>query len=264
MRLHTVALLLVSFSVACAASTDNADLGENDLVSGTPESGYRAVGYLAASDAPAKALCGATLIASNVVVTSAHCVYRNRSTALQFGTGELGGTRTHVAEVVYHPDAHMESQGRADLVHTLLLHDVAYLVLSRPVEGVTPLELDTEKAKHATAVKLIGYGAGATEQVQRKGASGRVVLNAKLGTDTIVEIRPTRGAAICHRDGDEGHAALSVDSDGNARLLGIYVGSVTQSLTDCRKYAQLLNGYEATFGYADFYREGIARGRERL
>jgi hypothetical protein len=36
------------------------------------------------------------------------------------------------------------------------------------------------------------------------------------------------------------------------------VGSVTQSLTDCRAGTQFLDGYESMFGYGDFLRAGIA------
>jgi hypothetical protein len=169
-----------------------------------------------------------------------------------------------VAEIVYHPNAHLENVGGIDLVHALLLHDVAYLVLAAPVPGVAPIALSASEPGDDEGVQLVGYGAGANGGKVRKGANGRVVLNVQLGSDTIVEIRPLKGAAICHQDGDEGHPALAVDAHGTPALLGIYVGSVTGSFSNCRRYLQYLNGYEATFGYLDFYREGIKRGQARL
>ena len=44
-------------------------------------------------------------------------------------------------------------------------------------------------------------------------------------------------------------------------LRGIYVGSVTQGITDCRGGTQYLNGYESVFGYRDFLREQLPRRR---
>lgn len=53
-------------------------------------------------------------------------------------------------------------------------------------------------------------------------------------------------------------------NDGTAPVLhGVYVGSVTQGFTDCRKGAQFLNGYEAMLGFRDFVEEGIAEGKKR-
>jgi hypothetical protein len=66
------------------------------------------------------------------------------------------------------------------------------------------------------------------------------------------------GGAVCHRDGDEGHPVVRPRADGKVELVGVYVGSVTGSFTDCRKYLQLLNGYEESSGHADFYRQAMA------
>lgn len=167
---------------------------------GSAESRWRAVGYIAAAGDD-QVLCGATLIAPNVAVTAAHCLYRSRELPLDFGVGEVeDGERTAIRSYTVHPDAQLEAEGSIDLVHSLLLYDLAYLILDQPVEG----------------------------------------------------------------DGDEGHAAVGSGADGAPVLIGIYVGSVTQAFSDCRKYLQYLNGYEATFGYLDFYREGIAAGAAAL
>jgi hypothetical protein len=237
---------------------------EQHLVGGSAESRYRAVGYLAARDTD-DVLCGATLIAPNVVVTAAHCAYRSRDLALEFGVGEVqDGDRHPVQSIHYHPDAHLESEGSIDLVHTLLLYDLAYVILDEPVSDVLPARLSQLKPKHGEAVQLVAYGPLANDTVRRKGVRGRVILNANLASDTIVEIAPRDGGAVCHRDGDEGHAAVAPSAEGAPLLVGIYVGSVTQSFSDCKKYLQYLNGYEATFGYVDFYEEGIAAGAAAL
>ena len=264
-----LAALLFSALAACSAQTDDPaasseETGEEALVGGKPESRFQGAGYLAAKDAKDDAaLCGATLIAPDVVVTAAHCVYRQKGRALVFGTGELA-QRNHVpvVETHYHPSTHLEAQSSIDLVHTLLLNDLAYLVLERAVPGVTPIGLPTAKPKWGTCdAELVGYGKSNDDRVIRKGVGGCVVLNAKLSTDAIVEVKPNMGGAVCHRDGDEGHPALRPRADGTAELIGVYVGSVTGSFTDCRRYLQLLNGYEESVGHADFYRDAIAASR---
>lgn len=266
-RLASAALLaLLAASSGCdgASTGEPATSEEQDLVGGKAEARFQAVGYLTAagSDEP---LCGATLIAPNVAVTAAHCAHRHRDQALDFGTGEIAERRrTAVRSVHAHPEAHLEKEGSVDLVHTLLLFDLAYLILDAPVDGVVPASLATARPRHGDAVQLVGYGPLDDETLQRKGVRGRVVLNANLAGDSIVEIAPRDGGAVCHRHGDEGHPAVVADASGNPVLVGVYVGSVTQALTDCRKHLQLLNGYEATFGHLAFYEDGIEAGRLAL
>ncbi len=253
--------------LACASDPEPVAAGDDQqLIGGTAESRYLGVGYLADAAKPTTPLCGATLIAPNVAVTAAHCAYRNRTKTLVFGVGELKAqTQYAIAETVYHPDGHLEPTSKIDLVHTLLLYDVAYVVLTKPVANAEPLGVPTTKPALQCNVRLVGYGpSGSGTTPIRKGVDGCAVLNAKLASDTIVEVRPKMGGAVCHRDGDEGHAAVVLDAKGKPQLLGLYVGSVTQGLTDCKKFVQLLNGYEASFGFQAFYAKGIARGKQVL
>ena len=266
MKQHLIGMAVTAVLAACASET--APVAEDqsaELVGGTAEARWQGVGYLVDTAGANTALCGATLIAPNVVVTAGHCAWRNRTKKLAFGTGELQAKkRTAVVEIAYDPGAHLEAQGSIDLVHTLLLNDLAYLVLATAVPGVEPIALQATKPVMACNAHLVGYGQNNSNQLVRKGVDGCVLFNAKLGSDAIVEVRPTKGGAVCHRDGDEGHPALLVGSDGKPQLLGVYVGSVTQGLTDCKKFLQLLNGYEASFGHAAFYNQGIARGKQVL
>ena len=250
--------------VACGGAGDEAtESEENGLVGGVRESRWLAAGYVTRAEDSSELLCGATLVAPNVAMTAAHCVYRNRDAALAFGVGEVSSNRRYaVREVHYHPEAHLEAEGFIDPVHALLLNDLAYLVLDVDVPDVAPAELPSAKPQAKCNAKLVAYGLDSGDEVVRKSVDGCVLFNAKLGTDAIFEVMPSYQGAICNRDGDEGHAALIPRADGGSTLIGIYVGSVTQGLTDCRKYVQFLNGYEATFGHLDFYEAAIARGAE--
>lgn len=260
------ACLLASLLAVAACDETTSTSDEQDLVGGKPESRWRAVGYLAA-EGEEDVVCGATLIAPNVAVTAAHCFVREQElaeqagTTLEFGVGEADeGLRYAIRSFTVHPEAHLEAEGDFDAIHALRLYDLAYVILEESVEGVEPAALATAKPKHGEAVTLVAYGPLSTGAVRRKGVDGAVVLNAKLLEDAIVEIRPKSGGAVCHRDGDEGHAAIQPGADGRPVLVGVYVGSVTQSFTDCKKYLQFLNGYEATFGFIPFYEDAIAAG----
>jgi len=249
--------------VGCGGETSQSD--DNFLVDGTPEGRWEAAGYITRADGSAGVLCGATLIAPNVAMTTAHCIYRNREAPLAFGVGELSDKRQFgVEEIHYHPNVHLEAEGFIDPIHTLRMYDLAYVVLSEAVPDVEPAELGTSKPEAECNVKLIAYGLGDDNAVVRKSVDGCILFNAQLGSDAIFEVMPSYQGAICNADGDEGHAAIVARDDLTPILTGIYVGSVTQSLTDCRKYVQFLNGYEATFGHLAFYEDAIQRGADAM
>jgi hypothetical protein len=254
-----LAPLLLSLLAACGSSAEEPadDDTEGALVGGVRESAWPAAGYLARADGSGKVLCGATLVGPSVVVTAAHCAYRYKDTTLAFGTGDLdSGRRIPVLETHYHPKAHPEAEGFVDLVHALRLDDLAYLILDAPVPSVKPARLASEPPDLADCdTRIIGYGQEGADATVRKSVRGCVVLKPEIAGDAIIEIRP-HGGAVCHEDGDEGHAAIA--SDGT--LVGIYVGSVTQSHTDCERHLQLLNGYEDVAGHADFFSEAVAQG----
>ncbi|AKV00215.1 hypothetical protein AKJ09_06878 [Labilithrix luteola] len=274
------ALVAVSALAACssAESTDDASSSANDLVGGRPDARWPAAGYLvhgatfdAAKRAPVS--CGATLVAPNVVVTAAHCVLNASDDVWAFGTGDAGcescGRSSMPVAVVsrqIHPQFHPAPEGRLDVKYYLRNFDVATLVLAAPIRGITPAALPTEKAAAGCDYHAIGYHTpqdGRTSRAQRVSANACVEFNVNLGGDPIFEVHPTGNSALCHGDGDEGSPAIAGDPD-MPLLHGIYVGSVTQGLTDCQRGTQFLNGYEAMFGFRDFVEAGIVEGQKAL
>lgn len=251
-----------------AAETDE-DEGatEDQLVGGVREQRWAGSGFLVKGSAAdrldtTKVACGATLIAPRVVVTAAHCVV-DASATFAFGTGDVGSSPlVRVVERHAHPEFHPEAQGSIDLTHALRKFDVAYLVLERAVDFAKPAELIAEKPPLGCNVQAIGWRASSGQKPIRKSTPACVLFRVNLGTDPIFEVHPEGATALCHADGDEGSPV--VRREGNRHVLvGIYVGSVTQSFTDCRKYSQFLNGYESMYGYGDFLRAGIARTAAR-
>ena len=245
-------LAALAMSAGCAAQSGaESDETDDALTGGTRDARWSASGYLVRADSASKVVCGARLIAERVVVTAAHCVADDR-VAFAFGTGDVGsGPLLKVVERHAHPDFHPTAQGDFDLTHTLRNFDVAYLVLDR-ASSVAPATLIDRKPDMGEDVQAIGYQGSA-----RKSTPAVVELNVKLGSDPIFELHPQDSSALCVADGDEGGAVVLRDA-GKQVLVGVFAGSVTAGLTDCRRGTQFLDGYESMFGYGDFLRSGVA------
>ena len=260
-------------AVACGAPADatNGSNGstDQDIVGGTVERRWTAAGYLVHGPSMdhldvGKAACGATLIAPNVVATAAHCVLRAESDTWAFGTGEVGsGALTRVVERVVHPEFHARPEGMIDIPAFLKKNDVAYLILDHASAGTVAALPDAAPAD-ACNVQAIGYHVdGASGHPRRMSAPACVLIKVQLGDDPIFEVHPQGKTGLCNTDGDEGSAVVLRDTSAPI-LVGFYVGSVTQSVTDCRTGVQFLDGYESAFGYRAFLQEGIDKGKARL
>ncbi len=270
MKLSLVPLLSLALAatalVGCAASTEDAtnpESGESDIVGGKPDARWSASGYLVKGPSldrldRSKPKCGATLIAPNVVVTAAHCVLADKTATWAFGTGNTGqGEVVKVVSTRVHPDFHETAQGPVDLVHALRKHDVATLVLEHAIAGVTPASLPTDPPSSGCSIQAIGYS-GAS----RVSAPACIMFRITLVTDPIFEVHPAESSALCIRDGDEGSSVVDRASEKSV-LRGIFVGSVTQGLTDCKRGTQFLDGYESMFGYRAFLQESIRAAAAR-
>ncbi|MBS2014130.1 MAG: trypsin-like serine protease [Deltaproteobacteria bacterium] len=254
---------LASFALctaACAAPTSTEDATEGDeseIVGGKPDQRWSASGYLVKGPSldridASTVKCGATLIAPNVVVTAAHCVLADKAATWAFGTGDAGrGELVKVIATRVHPDFHEEAQGSIDLVHALRKYDLAMLTLERAVRGVTPATLPSDPPKMGCNIQAIGFS-GAT----RVSTPACVMFRITLGRDPIFEVHPAENSALCIKDGDEGSSVVAREGAGTV-LRGIFVGSVTQGFTDCKRGTQFLNGYESMYGYRDWLNEGI-------
>ncbi len=267
-----LALFALGASACSAAEPEPSDPGatsEDELVGGRLETAWPAAGYLAhgtTRDAAekAKVSCGATLVAPNVVVTAAHCVLTARDDVWVFGTGDLASKKPiQVVSRKIHPKFHEAPQSAVDVRYFLKNFDVATLVLAEPVTGVVPAVLPTEKTSIGCGYRALGYRAEASG-TKRRSTRACVEFRLELGGDPIFEVHPMGLSALCHGDGDEGSPLVLDRNDGTAPVLhGVYVGSVTQGFTDCRRGTQFLNGYEAMVGFREFVEEGIEEGKKR-
>lgn len=247
-----VLLLLASACAAPAAADEDPSTAGSDLVGGTRDLRWASSGYLTKGDG--KVACGATLIAPNVVVTAAHCALHDEA-PLSFGRGDPGrGALVKVVERHAHPEFHARPDGMIDIPYILRKNDVAYLILEKAITDTAPAVLPTSAtANFSCNVQAIGYHGGA-----RTSAPACVVVKIPLGDDPIFEVHPEGGSGLCNADGDEGSPVVNRETN---ELTGIYVGSITQSVTDCHGWVQFADGYESAFGYRSFFQQGIDRGR---
>lgn len=262
-------IVAASLLVGCqaeslASSSDESSTPSNDeLVGGTSDLRWPAAGYLvhaasAEETASAAVSCGATLVAPDLIVTAAHCVLAAEQDVWAFGTGHAGSAPlTRVKSRRIHPDFHPEPQSGFDVRYYLRNFDLATLRLETPLD-IEPARLPDAKTRVGCSYTAVGYHKASAEPAERVSTGACVQFRVDLGGDPIFEVHPTGFSALCHGDGDEGSPLFGNDTD--PVLHGIYVGSVTQGLTDCRRGTQFLNGYEAMFGFREFVRESIDQG----
>ena len=244
-------LLVVAACAAPGAADEDPTTAGSDLVGGTHDLRWESSGYLTKGDG--KVACGATLIAPNVVVTAAHCALHDDA-ALLFGRGDPSRVNlVKVTERHAHPEFHARPDGMIDIPYILRKNDVAYLILEKPILDTKPAALPSTAATDECNVQAIGYHGGV-----RTSAPACVLFKVSLGDDPIFEVHPANGSGLCNADGDEGSPVVN---RATGMLTGIYVGSITQSVTDCRGYVQFADGYESAFGYRSFFQQGIDRGR---
>jgi hypothetical protein len=182
---------------------------------------YPATGALLVFDAKAPWLaCTGTLITANVVLTAAHCMvflgHRLPGFAL---TPRIADARPEATDpalrVVVHPQFVIRAEGKAPL------HDLALVLLSRPLAAVAPETLLSESQGAGLvvgrAVDLVGYGR-VSRTVEVRGTKNR-------GRSKLVEVRPGEwviGAPseTQNCDGDSGGPAF-VTIGGKRRLMGV-------------------------------------------
>lgn len=155
-RLCGVTLFFIGLFSATSAE-DSADLRQ--FMDGDDSRGWEAVGRL---DIGGSGMCTGALIAPDLVLTAAHCLYDTEKgrqvdpAAIEFLAGFRHGRASayrSVRSVVVHPDYVFDSGGRPQVSN-----DLALLRLERPIDNgsVMPFETAPEPEK-GDAVGVVSY-----------------------------------------------------------------------------------------------------------
>ncbi|AKS47268.1 V8-like Glu-specific endopeptidase [Octadecabacter temperatus] len=153
-------LLSLAFGIMAAASAQAQTSELQSLETGNDARGWEAVGRL---DIDGKGFCTGTLIAPDLVLTAAHCMYEtNGGQAVDFNRiSFLAGLRNGRAEAtrsVRNAVIHPSYDNRSDTTSEVVRYDVALLQLDQPIRNtrIEPFELSTSLLR-GSQVGVVSY-----------------------------------------------------------------------------------------------------------
>lgn len=204
--------ILVLFSSVCQAGFAEEHSGLRKLVTGDDSRGWEAVGRL---NIAGTSMCTGALIAPDLVLTAAHCMFDKSSkkqvdaTKIEFLAGWRSGRASayaHVKRAVVHPDYVFAT----DSSNIRVRNDIAVLQLTRPIRktSITPFATGPRPRKGAT-VGVVSYARNRSDSPSIEescrvlarqsgtlimscdvdfGASGAPVFEIENGTPQIVSV----------------------------------------------------------------------------
>lgn len=146
------------------------------IVNGNPTSNYPAVGIV--NDG-----CTGTLIASNAVLTAAHCMegYTGGFIGNRDGTFEVGGQNYGSSQIHAHPQYSPNVFGEEGA------NDIAIMTLAQNIPGITPMEIFRGTPQVGDMLTLVGFGGGGTGNGGHNGDFG----TKREGTTPIDQVTET-------------------------------------------------------------------------
>ncbi len=159
-------LFILMALLVCPLTVSAQDSALKRLDTSDAGQGWDAVGRL---DIGGAGFCTGSLIAPDIVLTAAHCLYDKSTGApirietIEFRAGWRNGRASayrYVRQAVVHPDYDYDSQVTADRVR----NDVALLRLQRPIRNTTVVPFETaQRPRRGDSVGVVSYAKDRSE-----------------------------------------------------------------------------------------------------
>jgi len=211
MRFFVLALTLILVMAPAALAQNSSTLRK--LQTGDDNRGWEAVGRL---EIGTRKFCTGALIAPDLVLTAAHCVYDKkkgrtyRADQMEFLAGWRNGranARSSVKRVITHPKFAYDGSDRVVRV----AYDVALVQLAKPIRksSVTPFQTDVRPSK-GDQVGVVSYAHDRAQSPSLQEAC--YVLARRSGTLML----------SCDVDfGSSGAPIFTIDPEGTARIVSV-------------------------------------------
>jgi hypothetical protein len=205
MQRLSFSLLIMTLVLACAQGTLDQNEVKNKIIGGKNEIGFKAVVLSLSAN---QELCTGSLIAPNLVLTAAHCIF-DRSTmqdnfaqSVSIGSRLGGGMQIEVAKSIAHPE-YKKPKGEADYEN----YDIALLVLRNPVIGIDPLPISALRAQAFIGKELLAVGFGLNNEARQSGAGIKRSVSLTVS-------REIEGRFVAEKNGNDIQDTCSGDSGG--------------------------------------------------